>query len=1115
MRRILYLTLVLALCTARARADISFNVLNSVANGTKPLLDAVKASEIARGNNAAGWPWSVKLADFDNDGKQDAYVTYHSSYGGYILKGNGDGSFVAYPAQPDNRTLPAVGTPYLLDFDGNGFKDICGFAKANLARTFKNVGGTFTQTPLCLAGGYGEYYGIPYWENIDANNTIDLRVLQKYAGTTKQYTRLNNGNFTVTLSTTNPAPQPPGLPASILAELAAKAADTSSANRSGGPIFWTGDLDGDGDSDVVLQYFVGYATSPTQQFGRYLIRNAEGVLEDKTAVFAIPGVPVLPPQDLNADGKLDLVTTHANGSGVFLQQPGGTFTNVSAAVTAFVRFAVAYEYVVKSVDLDQDGVPDLVVSNSRGKLFKVFRGTGADFVEVLTGNHWDGTPGFDLADVNGDGLVDIVIGGPGPAPWAVNSSQDTNITVYLNTSVPPPPPTPSVRRWSDPLSWPSGRVPTRADNVTIDRDILIDQAECKRLDVVAGTATLAEGGRLETYDGSVVVWADASFKATTGEILFHVSDDRAFVGNTTPGPRPSDPDDHSDTDYGLWGMEHSTIILDGPEVLSWTYAVPDTAVASVPVDKGVVSFPSIRAGTVTLGHDPVGWKVGDTILLAAVDGRTATATVSGISGKAVTFTGADSFSAGSLNRAGAWIHPKVANLSRRLVIASADVKEGDTNHRAHTICMHHGHVHFRDVEFRNLGPRGKLGRYPVHFHHVGHAGHGDGIENCSIWQSVSDPGSRFVSIHNSQGVTCTGNVGFRSRGHGFFMEDGREAGCSVLENLSVDVTGPEELTVKHSTVEAASHHFWLFPNNEIDSNTAVGGASGLVMIPTTPGDSCTVFRFEAMATGDYGMWSKCWKTTLDESSSVYAGSAGIACLSTPFYGQPVKGTDVINPILWLNGTRNTPTHPYRVGIIASESRDVTVTGGQIAGRNEAVHLHYPDAWVTLDNVDVESDYLTHPTYWEGMLRIIGGQRKVNQLFVGPYPPRKHSSGFVLDSNAYHVGSGFASLFPGAKTPLPFGSGEKLSDPLPPAGFIKAPPGGVFWTIRPAGSTATVKRLYRAETEARWRESLGTWRMGYPDGIAPGTYEVAFFTASEQTLTAGTVEVRSGEVVGLP
>lgn len=105
-------------------------------------------------------------------------------------------------------------------------------------------------------------------------------------------------------------------------------------------------------------------------------------------------------------------------------------------------------------------------------------------------------------------------------------------------------------------------------------------------------------------------------------------------------------------------------------------------------------------------------------------------------------------------------------------------------------------IHISRVEFSYLGQPGnfaRIGRYPVHFHmkfndnlNLPSGERGDYLVNCSIHHSFN----RWVTIHGTHGVEIKDNVGYKSFGHGFYIEDGVEQ-LNVLDgNLGICVRAP-------------------------------------------------------------------------------------------------------------------------------------------------------------------------------------------------------------------------------------------------------------------------------------------------------------------------------------
>jgi cell migration-inducing and hyaluronan-binding protein len=85
------------------------------------------------------------------------------------------------------------------------------------------------------------------------------------------------------------------------------------------------------------------------------------------------------------------------------------------------------------------------------------------------------------------------------------------------------------------------------------------------------------------------------------------------------------------------------------------------------------------------------------------------------------------------------------------------------------------------VEFRQLGQGGDIMHYPVHFHMDRKTPDQTYVKDSSIWDSMT----RWIVIHATQGVLLARNVGYKSIGHGFYLEDGTETGNQLYSNLGV------------------------------------------------------------------------------------------------------------------------------------------------------------------------------------------------------------------------------------------------------------------------------------------------------------------------------------------
>lgn len=85
------------------------------------------------------------------------------------------------------------------------------------------------------------------------------------------------------------------------------------------------------------------------------------------------------------------------------------------------------------------------------------------------------------------------------------------------------------------------------------------------------------------------------------------------------------------------------------------------------------------------------------------------------------------------------------------------------------------------VEFHQMGQGGRLAHYPVHFHMAREAAYPAFIVDSSINESMT----RWIVLHSTQGVALVRNVGYKSIGHGFYLEDGTETDNKFYSNIGI------------------------------------------------------------------------------------------------------------------------------------------------------------------------------------------------------------------------------------------------------------------------------------------------------------------------------------------
>ena len=200
---------------------------------------------------------------------------------------------------------------------------------------------------------------------------------------------------------------------------------------------------------------------------------------------------------------------------------------------------------------------------------------------------------------------------------------------------------------------------------------------------------------------------------------------------------------------------------------------------------------SAQAGDTALSlAEPVpGWKAGDHILVTGTDthGNAKTRsyveerTIRSVEGSQLTFAKPLEYS----HLGEGAFRAEVANLSRNVVVESAD-PEGI---RGHTMYHRYSTGSLSYAEFRHLGKKGVLGRYSLHYHLCRDTMRGSFVIGNSIWDSHN----RWLTIHGTNYLVVRDNIGYKSIGHGYFLEDGTEVYNVLDRNLAVAAEAGKKL----------------------------------------------------------------------------------------------------------------------------------------------------------------------------------------------------------------------------------------------------------------------------------------------------------------------------------
>ncbi len=166
------------------------------------------------------------------------------------------------------------------------------------------------------------------------------------------------------------------------------------------PGICTADLDGDGDTDVILPSICTDEIVVLFNNGNGTFGNAEYYEVGSRPTSIAAG-------DLDGNGTIDLAVTNRESGDItiLLNDCRGKFlvrrSYVSGGDPASIRLA----------DLDGDGYDDVIAVNIRdGDISILFnRGSGVFFDAVRYGENWTAPSSMDVADLDGDGDTDIVL----------------------------------------------------------------------------------------------------------------------------------------------------------------------------------------------------------------------------------------------------------------------------------------------------------------------------------------------------------------------------------------------------------------------------------------------------------------------------------------------------------------------------------------------------------------------------------------------------------------------------------------------------------------------------------------------------------------------------------
>jgi Bacterial Ig-like domain (group 3)/FG-GAP-like repeat len=377
---------------------------------------------------AGSGPFDLALGNFTSDGKQDIIVAADPPV---LLLGNGDGTFQA-AAQIGTTSSAPTGVA-VADFNRDGHLDAVFAISGGAVVYLGNGHGTFGAGITVSSGGTNENE-YPRVLAADANNDgIPDLILNTDAGISVLLGR-GNGTFQAPIFSSAPPPLS-AFPAAIAFMSAADfnrdgKVDLAVTNGYNSVSIMLGN--GSGTFTVAGNY----STSNVQNLnaiaiadynrdgfqdvalpnGQIFLGNGNGTLQAPSIFPTSPNATVVAAVDVNGDGIPDLLTSSSGflcgdgdfgTTGVSLGNGDGTFQ----PVTVYDSGGCTYPVFMAIGDLNNDVAPDIVVLNAdlSGTALSVLINKGKGKFPAAILNISGGSGGVAVNDFNHDGNADVVL----------------------------------------------------------------------------------------------------------------------------------------------------------------------------------------------------------------------------------------------------------------------------------------------------------------------------------------------------------------------------------------------------------------------------------------------------------------------------------------------------------------------------------------------------------------------------------------------------------------------------------------------------------------------------------------------------------------------------------
>ena len=389
----------------------------------------------------------------------------------------------------------------------------------------------------------------------------------------------------------------------------------------------------------------------------------------------------------------------------------------------------------------------------------------------------------------------------------------------------------ATQRWSDPASWPDGKIPQANQAVVIapDKRILLDISPPPLASLLIHGALVFDERDLELNAGWIMLHGGTLAVGSEAKPFGH----RATITLTAANPAENQM---SMGTRGILVMQGSQLNLFGsaPAVV-WTKL--DAHAAAGATSLQLAERPSWRAGDqiVVAPSDFYGVAPTEQLEVTALVDRTVSlrdplkaarwGKLQYISATGMTLVPDTTVSPLTLDE-----RAEVGVLTRNVVVQGADdALWREQGFGAHIMGMVGSALHIDGVELRRVGQASKTGRYPIHFHGMSYTVDGQVLSDATGQfvrnSSVSNSRNRCIVLHATNGVTLQNNICYDIVGHAIFLEDAIERRNSIIGNLVLKVRNPpqgkELLKHEGDVFSGGSSGFWItHPDNVLRDNVA-------------------------------------------------------------------------------------------------------------------------------------------------------------------------------------------------------------------------------------------------------------------------------------------------------